>query len=253
MSSLSSTALGQTYHFKRYGDKIIVQKFDEANFTMLVNIEMDDFAFSFDGEEITFHNIKDFINCLKIQDYPKVNVDLSRMVYKNTDTVLMKASSSKIYHKLSAKDRYADKYGFDDQVNVEEMDADPAFPKMLTTSLTRDQVKFIYDKASKFKADSISFSRNLDGVSINFFHSAEKQSEYTYDLSIDSIENFENTTITPDTVFSYNFFHILRAVDCDVKLRVYGTNGKGLFAFAGTYLNENVSFNFAASTPSKVV
>ena len=251
MTSLSSTALGQTYHIAREGAKIYISKLDEEKGTIIFNMDFDEYLFSFEEKSITFHNIKDFLNALKIQDYGKNQVSISRMEYKDVDTLLIKEGKSKIYHRLSAKDRYSESYGFDEVVDVDAMNADPDLPKRLQTNLTSDQVKEIYEKASKFKPDSISFSKNTDNVSMNFFSTTEKLSEYSFDIDKENISNFDEVEIDSHTVFSYNLFHILRAINCDISLGVYGLKGRYSLGFTGTYLKENISVKFNCSAPSR--
>lgn len=252
MTSLSSTALGQTYHFAREGSKIYISKFDEEKGTIVFNMDFDEYLFSFQEQTITFHNIKEFLNALKIQDYGKSQVTVSRIEHKNVDTLLIKEGKSKIYHKLSAKDRYSESYGFDEVVDVDAMNADSDLPKRLQTNLTAEQIRDIYDKASKFKPDSISFSRNTDNVSINFFsNTAEKLSEYSYDIDKNDIVNFDDVVIDSNVIFSYSLFHVLRAINCDVSLGVYGEKGRYCLGFTGTYLKENISIKFNCSAPSR--
>lgn len=251
MTSLSSTALGTTYHFAREGAKIYISKLDEENQTIIFNMDFDEYLFSFEEKSITFHNIKDFLNALKIQDYGKSQITITRGEYKDVDTLLIKEGKSKIYHRLSAKDRYSESYGFDEVVDVDAMNADPDLPKRLQTNLTSDQVKEIYEKASKFKPDSISFAKNTDNVSMNFFSTTEKLSEYSFDIDKENIIDFDDVEIDSKTVFSYNLFHILRAINCDVSLGVYGLTGRYSLGFTGTYLKENISVKFNCSAPSR--
>ena len=252
MASLSSTALGQTYHLARSGEKIYISKFDEDNGTILFNMDFDEYTFSFEEDDITFHNIKDFINTLKIQDYGKTQIELTRQVYKGVDSILIKEGKSNIYHRLSSKDRYPDSYGFDEELSIDKMNADQGLPKRLLTSFKVEEIKDIYDKASKFKPDSIAFYKNTDNVVMNFFSTTEKLSEYAYELDKDRIDNFDECNINPETVFSYNLFHILRAINSDVKLGVYGKPGKSTLGFTGDYLKENIAIKFNCSAPSRV-
>ena len=132
------------------------------------------------------------------------------------------------------------------------MNSDSDLTKRLQTNLTAEQIRDIYDKASKFKPDSVSFSRNTDNVSINFFsNTAEKLSEYSYDIDKNDIVNFDDVAIDSNVIFSYSLFHILRAINCDVFLGVYGEKGRYCLGFTGTYLKENISIKFNCSAPSR--
>ena len=252
MASLSTTAMGQTWYFVREDGKIASRKCDEENGTICFNMELDDYAFSFEEEDITFHNLKDFLGALKIQEYPKTEVAMTRQAYRGTDTILLKQGKSNIYHRLSKKDRYAARYGFDEYADVEAMKSDPELPKMLRFNLTKEAVQVIYDKASKFKSETITFSKNSDGVVLTFTSETERSCEYTYDLAPEEIIDFDQTEINSETKFPYNFFHILRSISCDVELSVFGVEGSGLLAFTGTYVNGNVSVKFNASCPSRI-
>lgn len=251
MNALSSTALGQTFHFAREGASIYASKLDEENQTIIFNMDFDEYLFSFEEKSITFHNIKEFLNTLKIQDYGKSQVVITRQEFKEVDTLLIKEGKSKVYHRLSSKDRYSESYGFDEVIDVDAMNNDPDLPKRFQTNLTSDQVKEIYEKASKFKPDSISFTRNTDNISMNFFSTTEKLSEYSFDIGKEDIPNFDDVNIDSKIVFSYNLFHILRAINCDVSLGVYGENGRNSLGFTGTYLKENISIKFNCSAPSR--
>lgn len=252
MASLSSTAMGETWYFVRENGKIASRKCDEKIGTIVVNMELDDFAFSFEEKEITFHSIKEFLSSLKIQDYPKNCPTITRQAYRGTDALLIKQGKSNIYHRLSGKDRYSARYGFDDFADIEAMAADPDLPRMLTFELSQEAIRSIYEKASKFKSETISFSKNSDGVVINFTSESEKICEYTYDLEPHEVIDFENTTITSDTKFPYEFFHILNAACINAKLYVFGTKGRGILAYTGEFTKENVSIKFNASCPSRI-
>lgn len=252
MGAISSTSMGQTWFFARENGKIVSRKCDEDKGIILMNMDFDDFAFSFTENQITFHNIKEFLNSLKIQDYPKSVPQLSRQVYRGTDSILIKNGKSNIYHRLSSKDRYAARYGFDQYADLDLMIADDDLPKMLTVDLSRITVSEIYDKASKFKSEIISFSKNSDGVVINFTSESDKICEYTYDLAPDEVIEFESSNITSETKFPYAFFQLIKAVNCDVRIYVFGTEGRGILAFSGQFLNENVHVNFKASCPSRI-
>lgn len=252
MASLSTTAMGQTWYFVRENGKIVSRKCDESIGTIVLNMELDDYAFSFEEKDITFHNIKEFLNALKIQDYPKSEVGLSRQVYRGTDSILIKNGKSNIYHRLSGKDRYASRYGFDDYADISAMVSDEDLPKMLAFDLSKDTIQAIYEKASKFKAEILSFSKNSNGVVINFTSESDKICEYTYDLDPSEVLNFDTANITSETKFPYSFFHILRAASIDVRIYVFGAEGRGILAFTGEYLNGNVKVNFNASCPSRI-
>jgi len=252
MASLTTTSMGQTWHMAREEGKIRARKMDEDIGTILLNMEFDDFAFNFEEESITFHNIKDFLNSLKIQDYPKTEVSLTRQVFKGYDTVLLKAGKSNVYHRLSSKDRYAERYGFDDVIDIDAMDADPDFPKMISFSITKEAIQTIYEKASKFKSEFISFTKNTDGIVLNFTSNSDKVSEYCVDFAPDEVDDFEAITITPDTLFPYSFFQLIRSIGSDIKLYVFGENGSGVLAFKGEYLNGNINVKFNASVPSRL-
>lgn len=252
MASLSTTSMGQTWYFVRENGKIASRKCDEAIGTIVMNMELDDYAFSFEENDITFHNFKEFLNALKIQDYPKSDVTLTRQVYRGTDAILIKQGKSNIYHRLSRKDRYARRFGFDDYADVSAMVADPDLPKMLSFDLSKETIQAIYEKASKFKSETISFSKNSDGVVLNFTSESDKICEYTYDLEPDEVLNFDTANITSNTKFPYAFFHILRSISSDVRIHVFGTDGRGILAFTGEYLNGNVNVKFNASCPSRI-
>lgn len=252
MASLASTAMGETWYFARENGKIASRKCDEKIGTMVVNMELDDYAFSFEEDSITFHSIKEFLSSLKIQDYPKSNVVITRQPYRGTDALLIKQGKSNVYHRLSAKDRYSSRYGFDDYADIEAMAADVDLPRMLCFELSQETIRAIYDKASKFKAETISFSKNSDGVVINFTSESDKICEYTYDLAPEEVIDFENTNITSDTRFPYEFFHILSAACINAKLYVFGTKGRGILAYTGQFTRENVSIKFNASCPSRI-
>ncbi len=152
MASLTTTAMGQTWYFVRENGKIASRKCDEDKGIIIMNMELDDFAFSFEENEITFHNFKEFLGALKIQDFPKSQPALTRQVYRGTDSVLIKNGKSNIYHRLSGKDRYASRYGFDQYADISAMVADDDLPKMLCFDLSKDTIQAIYEKASKFKS-----------------------------------------------------------------------------------------------------
>lgn len=252
MASLTTTPMGQTWYFVRENGKIASRKCDEDKGTIIMNMEFDDFAFSFEENEITFHNFKEFLGALKIQDYPKTDVSLTRQTYRGTDSVLLKQGKSNIYHRLSSKDRYATRYGFDDYADISAMVADDELPKMLCFDLSKDTIHAIYEKASKFKSEIISFSKNSDGVVINFTSESDKICEYTYDLAPDEVLNFDSACITSETKFPYSFFQILRATNIDARIYVFGVEGRGILAFTGEYLNGNVNVKFNASCPSRI-
>lgn len=252
MGSLASTSMGQTWNMSRSNGKIYARKMDEEVGTILLNMEFDDFSLKFEEESITFHNIKDFLSSLKIQDYPNSDVTLTRQVFKGYDTILIKAGKSNIYHRLSSKDRYADRYGFDDVIDVDEMDADVDFPKMLSFSMSSEAIKTIYAKASKFKSEFISFTKNTDGIVVNFTSNSDKVSEYCFDLSPDEVDDFENCTISPETLFPYSIFHLIRSINSDIKLFVFGERTGAVLAFKGEFLSGNVNVKFNASVPSRL-
>lgn len=252
MASLTTTAMGQTWYFVRENGKIASRKCDEDKGIIIMNMELDDFAFSFEENEITFHNFKEFLGALKIQDFPKSQPALTRQVYRGTDSVLIKNGKSNIYHRLSGKDRYASRYGFDQYADISAMVADDDLPKMLCFDLSKDTIQAIYEKASKFKSEILSFSKNSDGVVINFTSESDKICEYTYDLAPDEVINFDTTNITSETKFPYSFFHILRAANVDARIYAFGTEGRGILAFTGEFLHENVNVKFSASCPSRI-
>lgn len=252
MASLTTTAMGQTWYFVRENGKIASRKCDEDKGIVIMNMELDDFAFSFEENEITFHNFKEFLGALKIQDFPKGEPVLTRQVYRGTDSVLIKNGKSNIYHRLSAKDRYASRYGFNQYADISAMVADEDLPKMLCFDLSRDTIQAIYEKASKFKAEILSFSKNSNGVVINFTSESDKICEYTYDLAPEEVLNFDTANITSETKFPYSFFHILRATNVDARIYAFGVEGRGILAFTGEFLHENVNVKFNASCPSRI-
>lgn len=252
MASLTTTAMGQTWYFVRENGKIASRKCDEKSGTITMNMELDDYAFSFEEKDITFHSIKEFLSALKIQEYPNPAVILTRQVYRGTDSILIKHGKSNIYHRLSAKNRYAARFGFDDYADIEAMVADEDLPKMLSFELNKDTIRAIYEKASKFKSETISFSKNSDGVTINFTSESDRICEYTYDLAPDEVAGFDKADITSDTKFPYEVFQILRAANIDASIHVFGTHGRGILAFTGTFTQENVSVKFNASCPSRI-
>jgi hypothetical protein len=240
MGSLTSTAMGQTWHFVRENGKIASRKCDEDKGTIVMNMELDDYAMSFKEDDITFHNMKEFISSLGIQGFPKVAVSLTRQPYRGTDSILIKQGRSNIYHRLSSKDRYSDRYGFDDYADIEAMVADDELPKMLCFDLDKATIQAIYEKAS------------TDGVVINFTSESDKICEFTYDMAPTDIIDFENTKISPETRFPYNFFHIIRSIGTGVRLYVFGEDGRGVLGFTGTFVDGNVSVKFNASCPSRI-
>ena len=84
MASLTTTAMGQTWYFVRENGKIASRKCDEDKGIILMNMELDDFAFSFEENEITFHNFKEFLGALKIQDLCEfISITVKIIVLKN--------------------------------------------------------------------------------------------------------------------------------------------------------------------------
>ena len=252
MASLTTTAMGQTWYFVRENGKIASRKCDEEKGIILMNMELDDYAFSFEENEITFHNLKEFLGALKIQDFPKSDVALTRQPYRGTDSILLKNGKSNIHHLLSSKDRYATRYGFDQFADISAMVADADLPKMLCFDLTKETIQAIYEKASKFKSEILSFSKNSNGVVINFTSESDKICEYSYDLDPTEVINFDTACITSETKFPYSFFHVMRAANVDTRLYVFGTEGRGILAFKGEFLNGNVNVKFEASCPSRI-
>ena len=252
MSSLATTVMGETWYFVRENGKIVSRKKDEESHIISMAMTLDDYALSFEENDITFHNVKEFLNALKIQDFPKSQPSLIRQVYRGTDAILIKNGKSNIYHRLSAKDRYSDRFGFDNYIDVDAMISDPELPRILSFELSAETIKSIYEKASKFKAEIISFSKNSDGVVINFTSDSDKICEYTYDLDPTEIIDFETANITSNTKFPYGFFHILRATGASVKIYVFGEDGRASLTFTGEYVSENVSVKFNATCPSRI-
>jgi hypothetical protein len=252
IAGLAATELGETWHFRRKDGKIIACKTDEGSQVIKFSMTFDDYSFGMEEDEITFHNIKEFLSSLKIQGYPKESPTLTRKLLKGTDAILIKQGKANVWHRLSAKRNYAARYGFDKFIDARKMEADAELPKMLIFDLTRDDVQSIYDKASKFKSELLSFTKNSDGIVINFTSETDKVSEYSHDLLPEEVINFENTTITDVTRFPYKFFHILRAVNCDVRVLVFGSESRAGIAFYGSYVNGNVSVDVSATCPSKL-
>lgn len=252
MASLTTTAMGQTWYFVRENGKIASRKCDEEKGIILMNMELDDYAFSFEENEITFHNLKEFLGALKIQDFPKSDVALTRQPYRGTDSILLKNGKSNIHHLLSGKDRYATRYGFDQFADISAMVADADLPKMLCFDLTKETIQSIYEKASKFKSEILSFSKNSNGVVINFTSESDKICEYSYDLDPTEVINFDTACITSETKFPYSFFHVMRAANVDARIYVFGTEGRGILAFKGEFLNGNINVKFEASCPSRI-